>query len=530
MVSRKPNLLALSEFRLIAVIMIIVLIITTVFRVMAVSNYNFAVTHDQARDFLEVASIVIGHRPALVGPTTSINGVFLGPFLYYFLIIPFILGAGDPQWMVFWQIFWYQLAGVALFGILKKRPWLALMTSSLFLLMPVGFLVNRYYWSANLMPAVIAWWLIALLITLSKPTNVRLLVLGLITGIPLQAEAALGILIFPFTWLYLRSKRYKFNQLGLLTIGFGLTLMPQFLYELRHHFSQTQVLIREFTGQAPILGQRLTFGQRLVNRWQILLQLIRNTNHVYWWVVFGLFLASLAFLLERYRKLSNLSLSLTRISLGLLLLSGMFYLLFPQALKTWYLHGLTIPLMIVTAVAAAEIAAFRQVGVKIIPLFLLGLTLVFTIKEQAKYIRVAQEFKNQDPGNLYNEMQVVDWVYKQAQGRGFRVYDYRPEIYDYPNQYVFWWYGTEKYGYQPETITYADNVPAYVKSADKLWNQTTPPQPDTSTPQLVFLILDPDPKHPRRQQAWLDKFNHLCTATEHQFDWKTRVDFRHLCP
>jgi len=50
---------------------------------------NFAFTIDQARDILFIRQIANFH-PVLVGPTTSINGVFLGPFWYYFNLPAFI--------------------------------------------------------------------------------------------------------------------------------------------------------------------------------------------------------------------------------------------------------------------------------------------------------------------------------------------------------------------------------------------------------------------------------------------------------
>jgi len=54
-------------------------------------------------------------------------------------------------------------------------------------------------------------------------------------------------------------------------------------------------------------------------------------------------------------------------------------------------------------------------------------------------------------------------VYQQADGQGFNLYSYIPSVYDYPNQHVFWWYGTKKYGYQPADVSYLPNQPEYIK-------------------------------------------------------------------
>ena len=501
-----------------------IVLITTYLRWAAVKDYNFAVTHDQGRDFMAVASIVIGHRPVLVGPTTSINGIFLGPLLYYFLIPPFILGAGNPQWFIYWQIFWYQLAGLGWYLIFRLQPSLALLVSGLFLLMPVGFVVNRYYWSANLMPAAIAWWLIALFFTLDQPSKIRIAILGLVSGLTLQLEAALGIIIFPFIVIYLfLLKKIPIRKFLTLINGFLFTLTPQFLYELIHNFSQTKILISELSGQAGILGQQLSFPERIINRWQLLLQLIKDTNHLPPSVVVSLFILSLVILLITYRKFSVQSQSIININLGLLILAMIFYLIFPQSLKSWYIHGLTIPMIMIMGVVLYDLTRIKFL--KTAPIWILIITIFFTVKEQTKYLRFIHQLQSQDPSNFSNQIQVVDQVYQLAQGRGFWVYNYRPEIYDYPNQYSFWWYGTKKYGYQPEKITYADQVPPYVKSQEKLWTKTKPTAGDFP----IFLIIEPDHEHPERQLAWLNNFQSLCTYYQQAFPWGTQIQLRKIC-
>src|SRR5689334_7908646 len=78
-------------------------------------NYNFPFTMDQARDMIDIREIVVGKNLRMIGPTTSINGVYLGPFYYYFNTIPYILGNGNPSFLVYWNILFYLLAGLTLF-------------------------------------------------------------------------------------------------------------------------------------------------------------------------------------------------------------------------------------------------------------------------------------------------------------------------------------------------------------------------------------------------------------------------------
>ena len=81
----------------------IIFLISTYLKLAPILNNNFPFTMDQARDMLDIREIAVGFHPVLIGPTTSINGVFLGPFYYYFNLIPFIISGGDPAFLVYWS-------------------------------------------------------------------------------------------------------------------------------------------------------------------------------------------------------------------------------------------------------------------------------------------------------------------------------------------------------------------------------------------------------------------------------------------
>jgi len=97
------------------------LVFSSFVRIIEVSNNNFAFTMDQARDVLDIRHMVVSKVPKIVGPTTSINGVFLGPFWYYFNFPAFIFGTGNPAFLVYWNIFWYQLTGLIIWLYFNKK-------------------------------------------------------------------------------------------------------------------------------------------------------------------------------------------------------------------------------------------------------------------------------------------------------------------------------------------------------------------------------------------------------------------------
>ena len=96
-----------------------------------------------------------------------------------------------------------------------------------------------------------------------------------------------------------------------------------------------------------------------------------------------------------------------------------------------------------------------------------------------------------DPSLYKNEVAAIDYVYKYAKGQNFKVYTYLPSVYDYPYQYLFWWYGNKKYGYIPGEYAYSPNKPPYIPSQDKFAGLKT------NFSGLVFLIKEPNRNYTR---------------------------------
>lgn len=561
---------SIKKHRLNWIIVLTIFTISFVIKILAVQNFNFAMTYDQGRDLMEIRSIVIGHRPALVGPTTSINGAFLGPFWYYFNTIPFILGQGNPVWIMYWQILWYQLTGIAIYLILKPNTVLATITSSLFLLMPVGFYSNRYFWNAHAMPFVITW-LILYLIYLTKPnqtntkksklSKINLIFLGILAGIPLQIQAAFGILALPLTLLYIikwKKKSFLSTNISRLTYvltGFTLTLIPQFIYELRHKFSITQTLYAQFTGQTNILSQKLTFYNRLTDRWHYYTQAIIETNHLHPTIIIIIVFIALTYTLVKLFHAptrtpnQTISTNLSKVSLQLLALSVILYLIFPQPLKDWYIKGLSVPIVFITSVFLTDLwqqstfknlpTHLRKTLINITKLLIVAFLISTTIKtiiEQNKYISASQHNNQNDPSNLSNQVQIIDWIYLQTKGHSFKVYSYLPSVYDYSYQHDFWWYGTKTYGYQPTKMSYSiQDVPEYIKSSQKIWTKTrynlknsTANDPKFDN-DYIFLIIEPEHENPQHQQQWIKQFQNLCIQKQIEFPSRTIVQLRTNC-
>ena len=334
-------------------IVIIAVFLSLWLRMAAVWNNNFPFTMDQGRDMVDIRSMVVTHTPRLVGPTTSINGVLLGPAWYYFLLTPFLLSNGNPAAILFWQILWYQFSAIFLWWSLSKyNQRLGLICSVLFLFMPVGFYANRYFWNANAMLIFTAFFFGMLFLMINKPSSKKALVTGILAGISLQIEAAFGIIFFPFVFFFLTSKKSGIKNLAALSSGFFITLLPQILFEIRHQFIMTKVLIAEFSGDAAVLGEKIDLSERVGERYSALIKRVVEISHFHPSIIITVFFLGLLVgtLLILSKKKSALK-DYFSVSILFLIFSGMFYLAFPQHLKGWYLLGLSVPLIIIVSLS-----------------------------------------------------------------------------------------------------------------------------------------------------------------------------------
>lgn len=493
---------------------IFALILSTVIKIFSVWRNNTPITYDQGRDLVDIRQMVVTHTPRLVGPTTSINGVLLGPFYYYFLLIPFLGFGGNPMALVIWQLIWFQISVVLLWMIIRKKSIvLSNIVGILLSLLPTGFYTARYFWNANTMPIFTILFITTFLYLLEKRTVKRSLLVGLVSGLSLQIEAAFGILFFPFALIYLLVKRYSLKKLLALTIGFLITLLPQVLFELRHGFIMTKILIDQVTGKGDMLGAKLSLSDRLAERGLLFVNTIRETSHIpleKLSIIYPLLLIfGTLFLINKKKK--NIPNSLITLSLSFIIFACLFYLIFPMQIKGWYILSLSIPIAIFFSGILEKVYQKGKLGKLLVFLFLF-FAFTNTIKAHTEYLQNIFQKPSTDPSNLANEVKAVDWVYHEAGGKGFKVYSYMPAIYDYAFQYIFWWYGTKTYGYQPEDIAYLPNQPVYIPKGELAWTKKVA----TTDGTPVFLIIQKDGENTIRFQEWMGNFSKLCPAKGRQ--------------
>ena len=103
--------------------------------------------------------------------------------------------------------------------------------------------------------------------------------------------------------------------------------------------------------------------------------------------------------------------------------------------------------------------------------------ILFTV--YIKVLNVSISLKPSWEGNaaVYrNQIAVIDYIYKNANGEKFNYVTYTPSVHDYTYKYLFLWHGNKKYGYSPST----------------------------SKESLFFLIIEPEYDHPFFLKEWFE--------------------------
>lgn len=501
-------------------------------RFVQVANYNFPFTTDQARDMLDLRNIVVGVNPTLIGPTTSINGVFLGPGYYYFNVIPFFLGQGDPSYLVYWNILFYLIASVLLLLLhIKKEIGFGFFASILFITAPGYFQATRYFWNSNSMPYFVVIYFISLYFLLRDPSVKKALWLGLIAGICMQFQAAFGILLLPFAIITSLIKKTGWKLIGLQILGFGITLLPQILFDLKNQFVMSKIFLAEVSGSGQVLGGKLTFIEALLSHLNTFIFFSHGIIALPYNLDSAILVAAIAFLgLKIYQKKLDPDLKIyTYLSLGFLLFAFIFYSFYLHELKDWFVLSLRIPYLLL--IASFLTAVYRHTLKtslykhlpKTLAITIILLSVFFSFNDQKQFIPVNSSERSTDKSNLRNSIEAIDWVYEHISGKGFKSYNYIPSVYDFPYQYLYWWHGTKKYGYQPSSISYKEGVPEYVVNNTQFLTKTKPQEDN-----LIAMIYEDD-EIIDRTFAWGGDFTKYCRITDIKYSWGTTVEIRKPC-
>ncbi len=465
-----------------------------ILRLVLTSNGNFLFNLDSARDMVDVREMVELHKFRLTGPTSGIDGVYDGPAWYYLMAIPYILSAGDPYSMILMEIIFWAIGGWFLLKIVSRYGRnMIVLVGILWIFSDLTFLATRYSLSPNLVLLLFP----VLFYVLEKSLNLKtkkvylytILVWGL-AGFIFNLEMAFGlvvpILLLFIYWLYDHKFYLRLaNYFGV--VVYGLFLLPQIIFDLKHQNMMGQALVNYL--HQPGGGSARS---NLINLWRETVSGILLNNHFLIDLSWVLVVLTVVIIIKKL-KLSDKYLIISLVFfLGPLLI----YFLIPINIMLWHLLSLSVGFLILMAGGLGQLKK-GQIG-RLLGGLLIVISGYFGI---VGFLDNLNQLSN-DVSLFKNESAAIDYVYASANHQNFKAYVYMPSVIDYPYQYLFWWQGIKKYGYTPSDYAYLPNKPAYISSQQSFIKLSSGGASDR-----VYLIKEPDRIYMR--QAWENSFNDL---------------------
>ncbi|MCL4365970.1 glycosyltransferase family 39 protein [Patescibacteria group bacterium] len=440
---------------------------------------------DNARDMVDVREMVILKKLRLIGPTSAIEGFYNGPFWYYLLAIPFILSGGNPYSAILMEIGLWTIGGFFLLKLVNRwGRWLMLPIGAIWIASNYIVLTNLYAFNPNPVTLLAPLFIYLLVQYLKEEKAIYIISAWILAGLFFNFEMNFGVFTpaIILTSITL-TKRYKLLKQKWFWIGVGLfilTLLPQIIFDFKHQFIMSKAILRH-------LAQNPGSGLNVVTRFQVISASFYNTflptllnQKLYTQAVLALFIPVMYWFFRKGKK--DL---IVIVSLIFVFTPFVGYLFLPVTVNPWHLGGeMAVSLILISFLIkrlwqSGILGKFTSLILSIsIIFFSLGNIINFFAKDFGK--------TNLDPSLYKNEIAAIDYVYKYANGQNFKVYVFMPSVYDYPYQYLFWWYGKKQYGYIPAEYAYAPDETLYISNKDKFSGSKE------DFKGLVFLVKEPN--------------------------------------
>jgi len=492
---KKEIVKEIKNHKLIYILLLLILIGSAFFRVYRIDAL-LGFYYDQGRDALKIQEMMSLKDLPFIGPTTGIAGLFLGPFWFYLLLPLYFIGQGNPAvasslisfldvgtvFLLYWFCREFYTKKVKngddntgrIIGLLAALFW--------------GFsylLILSARWFSN--PSPLPLFTILLLYGLVKffveKKDKYLILISICLAISLQLEMASAFFFIPsiiLIWIIFRpkieNKKNLFWAIGIF-IAF---LIPQILFEIKNKFLMTKNFLSFNKGEINtdtktwVLPTGEFIKERTLAYFNILFSKLETSPKigskflVWLWLIFVAFATWLSFKGKDKKDKTTLI-------LVIFLFIPLFLLFFFAGnygqLYDYYLTGFYPAFILLFALFTSFFLK------KIIYRPILALIVVWFLSGNILFIKNYLSVRVDDPGHLTlaNQLQSIDWIYKDAGEEKFNVDVYVPPVIPYAYQYLFSWYGPKKYNKQP----LEENV------------------------KLLYILYEIDPPYPQRLDAWL---------------------------
>lgn len=464
---------------------------------------QFYFTMDQGRDAVYVREILTRGKIFLLGPETSVSGVYHGVLWYYFIAIGYTLFGGHPFGAVFMLIALNTATTGILMLYLAKRlsPGWALLTGGLLQIFWGFHETSRFAFN----PFPLASLTLLAIIFLCQATDGKrsaYLWAALPVGLTFHSHVvAAEPIVFWYMVLGIALLYKRRTTINMVLLGFLLVLsflIPHFIFELTNGFSQMHVIQSEFSRPSGFFSvAKGTFIKEFLAI--VDGSVLPQVPHGGLIMLVVVILAGLL-LLNPTNQENHAARNFICLSMSLYIVTVLWYLGNStwQSWQTVYLPPLLFLSFLLVIQSLPKSFAF------VLVVMLVG------VHGSNFWYRLHADLPG-DPSYFSTELKAIDWVYQKSDGQGFSVYSYLPSVLDYPYQYLIWWYGRKTYGYLPcEYASYPGSPKLFVPGASRF------KEPKKECPSMRFLIVEPD-RERARQESWLTNLQKNTTLQAQAF-------------
>ena len=472
------------------ILFFIILVLAFLLRAQETLSGNFLFLLDQGRDILAVKSIVYDHHLTLIGPYTSLQGVFQGPFWYYLLSVPTFLTGGNPWGGVVLSLIISMATIVVVFLFARKLfgQRVAFITAFLLAICPEAVAAATYAWNPHSMWLLLTIYVFSFYLLSEGKAKFHFIVWPTI-ALMFSFQTALGTFIFFSSIVYLfvfGRNLLKKKEFGMGIFALILLLSPQILFDLRHDFLMSRGVISMFLGSAQSSGGFLshfstTFKDHFYNftvNFNSSFNGLIFSGVAFYLLVFSIFFGkSTKFLSDREHKFIILT---ARLVLIIFFLS----LLYQAPLRAWFLTGFEIMFLFPLGVILARLWSYAF-G-KALLIILLVLTLIIVVP------KIYNLYRYPDYGGVAKvkgKLAAIDYIYKDAEGKPFNLLVFTPPVNTDAYDYLIWWRSKSRYQYMP----------------------------GKEKEGTLYLLIEPDSSQPWTYKGWLEtviKSGEVISTTE----------------
>lgn len=471
--------------RIYYIIFILILLLGFGLRAQEMISHNYLFLLDQGRDMVAVKGILYDNHPTLIGPATSLRGIFQGPLWYYLLAFSVGIFGGDPWGGVVLMV------GISMLVLLVAYFWMkklfgekaAIVTVFLFAISSEACAAATYAWNPHPMWLLLVIYIFAFYSTVYKTNKFNILLWPTI-GFMFHFQTALGVFVLLASVIYALffERKIIFNRNFVIGIClFLFTFLPQIAFDIRHDFLMSRSAFSLISGSERglfVSGEKTGYLNLIIGHADSLYGNFKSAfiNDGLAGYIPNIFiiiiLASIVFAFKKskifLKKESEFILFIAKILLLIILLT----FAYPFPLRYWFLTGFQSFYLIILGLLLSKILT-NKLG-KFFIIILFTILLFYSLQRiDALY------FNPPDDGGaekVKGKLNSIDYIYKDSGGKKFGLLVFTPAVYTYAYDYLIWWYGQKKYGYLPH--------------ADKKGQ--------------VYLLIEPDRSKPWSYKGWLE--------------------------